>query len=307
MLAVAITGPPGAGKSSAATLVHDALGDAGVANALLELDELDRAYPPVGFDRQHAHAAALAASYRAAGHELLIVTATLEDDAWTAALRTALGAEELLLVRLEAAPATLERRIRAREPAGWSGLEQLVASARALAGRMEALAGVDLVLSTEDAEPAAVAARIEEALRERLDARPVLPAWPPGTTAILATGGGAAHAIPISTARRAGPRTILLALAESRGSLARLRADPRCALAVLAAGDVAFTAHGRATIGAPAGEGVVAVRIDVDAIQDHARPTFRIDAGVAWRWTDPEAARRDAAVHAALERMAAGG
>jgi hypothetical protein len=49
------------------------------------------------------------------------------------------------------------------------------------------------------------------------------------------------------------------------------------------------------------------VRIDVDAIQDHARPTFRIDAGVAWRWTDPEAARRDAAVHAALERMAADG
>jgi hypothetical protein len=130
-----------------------------------------------------------------------------------------------------------------------------------------------------------------------------LPHWPTGTVAILATGGGAPHAIPVSTARRAGPRTNLLALAESRGSLARLRAEPRCALAVLAGGDVAFTAHGRAAIGAPISEGVVAVRIDVDAVDDHARPTFSVDAAVAWRWTEPEAAERDAAVHAALERL----
>ena len=130
-----------------------------------------------------------------------------------------------------------------------------------------------------------------------------LPDWPRGTVALLATSGDGPHAIPVSTARRAGPRTILLALADSRGSLARLRTEPRCALAVLAAGDVAFTAHGRATIGEPVGEGVVAVRIDVDAIKDHARPTFRVDAGVDWRWTEPEAAGRDAAVHDELQAL----
>ena len=75
-----------------------------------------------------------------------------------------------------------------------------------------------------------------------------LPEWGPGTVAVLSTGAGPPHAIPVSTAVRAGPRTIALALALRRESLARLRADFRCALTVMAGRDVAFTAHGRATI-----------------------------------------------------------
>src|SRR5918911_387339 len=66
-----------------------------------------------------------------------------------------------------------------------------------------------------------------------------LPEWPPGTVAVLSTAGAAPHAIPVSTAVRAGERHVLLALAPRRSSLARLRADPRVALTVLAAGDVA--------------------------------------------------------------------
>jgi hypothetical protein len=135
----------------------------------------------------------------------------------------------------------------------------------------------------------------------------VLPEWRAGTVAVLSTVGGAPHAIPVSTAVRAGPRRVLLALARTRESLARLRADPRCALTVLAAGDVALTAHGRATVvqePLAGAEGVAAVAIDVEAIQSHADPRFRIDDGVRWRWTDPEAERRDRAVHAALARLA---
>ena len=75
-----------------------------------------------------------------------------------------------------------------------------------------------------------------------------LPEWPDGTVAILSTGAGAPHAIPVSTCVRAGPRTVLLALATRRESLARLREDPRCALAIVGAGDVAVTAYARATI-----------------------------------------------------------
>jgi pyridoxamine 5'-phosphate oxidase-like protein len=124
----------------------------------------------------------------------------------------------------------------------------------------------------------------------------VIPDWPPGTVATLCTAGP--HAIPVSTAMRAGPDTVLLALGPSRGSLARLREDPRCALAVIAAGQ-AFTLRGRATeIGEAAG--TVAVRLEVEAIDDHSQSTFAIDAGVSWRWTDPEADRRDAEVRAAL-------
>jgi hypothetical protein len=127
----------------------------------------------------------------------------------------------------------------------------------------------------------------------------VIPDWPPGTVAILVTRGP--HAIPVSTARRAGPTTVLLALGSSRGSLARLRDDPRVALVVLAEG-VAVTLRGRATeVGEAAG--TVAVRIDVEAVDDHAQPTFAIHEGVRWEWTEGEAERRDAEVRAALDRL----
>ena len=134
-----------------------------------------------------------------------------------------------------------------------------------------------------------------------------LPDWPAGTVAVLSTGGGAPHAIPVSTAVRAGPRGVLLALARSRTSLARLRADPRCALTILAGGDVAFTAHGRARVvedPMAVADTVVAVAIDVDDVQSHADPRFAIEAGVTWRWVDAEAAERDAAIRAALRRLA---
>jgi hypothetical protein len=132
----------------------------------------------------------------------------------------------------------------------------------------------------------------------------VLPAWTPGTVAILSTtdDGGAPHAIPVSTALREDDRAIVLGLAASRASLAFLRARPAVALCVLGAG-VAFTAYGTATIAGEDVAGVVAVRIAVAAVADHRRPTFALDAPVAWRWTDAEAAARDAAVHAALEEI----
>jgi pyridoxamine 5'-phosphate oxidase-like protein len=133
-----------------------------------------------------------------------------------------------------------------------------------------------------------------------------LPTWPPGTAAVLSTGGGPPHAIPVSTAVRAGPRRVLLALARGRASLARLRSDPSCALTVLAAG-TAFTAHGRASVvedPMAISDGVVAVAIEVDDVQSHDDPRFAIDAGVDWHWTDAAAADRDAAIHEALRALA---
>jgi hypothetical protein len=136
--------------------------------------------------------------------------------------------------------------------------------------------------------------------RSDLDA---LPEWEPGTVAVLSSGAGRPHAIPVSTAVRIGPRTVMLALALRRESLARLRRDPRCALTVMAGGNVAVTAHGRATIveePMTVSDRVAAVRIDVEAIQDHGQDSFEIDAGVRWRWTDPDAEHRDREIRAAL-------
>ena len=135
----------------------------------------------------------------------------------------------------------------------------------------------------------------------------MLPEWPPGTVTILATAGDGPHAIPVSAAVRAGPRRALIALAGTRGSLARLRADPRVSLTIVAEG-VAVTAHGRARVlegdGSRLVDGVIAVEIEVEHVHDHDRPTFEIESGVRWRWTDQDAGRRDAEVRAALARLA---
>jgi flavin reductase (DIM6/NTAB) family NADH-FMN oxidoreductase RutF len=129
-----------------------------------------------------------------------------------------------------------------------------------------------------------------------------LPDWPEGTVVVLSTAGGDPHAIPVSTALRAGPREIVLGLALGRESLARLRREPACAVTVLAAGDVAFTALGRAAV-VEEGERIAAVRVTVERIQPHGTDRFVIEDGVRWRWTDADAERADAAVRAALRAL----
>ena len=135
-----------------------------------------------------------------------------------------------------------------------------------------------------------------------------LPEWRQGTPGVLCVAGP--HAIPVSTAVRAGPNRLLLALSSRRESLLRLREDARVALTVVAAGDVAFTAHGRATVVADpleAAPNVVAVALAVDRVQEHNASTYVVEEGVRWRWTDDEAARRDETVRAALRQLAYSG
>jgi hypothetical protein len=134
-----------------------------------------------------------------------------------------------------------------------------------------------------------------------------LPEWPPGTVAILSTAGGPPHAIPVSTGVRAGPRRVLFALAAGRESLQRLRVDPRAAFTLLCESDVAVTAYGTTRVieePLPGVDGVVAVALEVEEIQDHHQPRFVIEAGVRWRWVDPQAQTRDAEVSAALATLA---
>jgi hypothetical protein len=125
-----------------------------------------------------------------------------------------------------------------------------------------------------------------------------LPEWPTRTVAVLSTMGHAPHAIPVSAPLRAGDRRILLSLHRERGSLARLRAHPDVALTILAEGDVAMTARGRARVveepmvQAPE---YAAVAIDVEHVDDHRQAAFRVESGVDRRWvdTDEQRALRD--------------
>ena len=165
MLAVVLTGPPGAGKTSVLTAIVDDLSDDGVPHAAIEVETLVWTHPAVSEERWARHVETTCALHRDAGHDLLLVAQTAENDDELARLLAAVGADEHVVVRLEAEPDTLAARIVEREPESWSGLTELVEHARELAGTMPALRGVDLVLSTEGERPEAVAARI----RERID------------------------------------------------------------------------------------------------------------------------------------------
>jgi hypothetical protein len=135
-----------------------------------------------------------------------------------------------------------------------------------------------------------------------------LPEWPIRTIAVLATVDEAPYVIPISAPLRTGNRRILFSLHRSRGSLARLRKRAQVAVTVLTAGDVAFTARGRALVvqeplaGAP---DHVAVAVDVEHVDDHRQPAFSVDSGVGRRWVDESEQRALGERVAALRDLAA--
>jgi len=136
----------------------------------------------------------------------------------------------------------------------------------------------------------------------------VLPAWPPGTAAVLCVAGP--HAIPVSTAIRAGDLRVLLALGGKRETLRRLRDhDPAAALCVMTEG-LAFTAKGRAQVvkeGVEAAPALAVVEIAVDEVVDHlADGRTAMDGAAAWHWLDAKAAASDPEILAELETLAAG-
>jgi hypothetical protein len=64
------------------------------------------------------------------------------------------------------------------------------------------------------------------------------------------------------------------------------------ALAILAAGNAAFTARGRASVveePMAKAAGFAAALIDVEHLDDHRLPAEVVDSGVSVRWTDPGA------------------
>jgi uncharacterized protein (DUF849 family) len=97
------------------------------------------------------------------------------------------------------------------------------------------------------------------------------------------------HAIPVSAPVRAADRTILLTPQRTRGSLKRLRESPQVAVVILATGNIAFTTGGRARVlqqTMAVAPDYAAIAIDVEQIDDHRQPAFKVEAGVGRRWLD---------------------
>ena len=117
-----------------------------------------------------------------------------------------------------------------------------------------------------------------------------LPEWPGRVVAVLATMNGGPFAIPVSAPVRAGDRRILINLRRDRGSVARIREEPRVALLLLAEGNIAFTARGRAHA-EELTQDYCAVAIDVDEIDDHRQAAFVVDSGPGRTWVDEDERR----------------
>jgi hypothetical protein len=113
----------------------------------------------------------------------------------------------------------------------------------------------------------------------------------------------------VSAPQRTEDGRILLGLRRDRGSLARLRRQPQVALTILAEGDIALTARGRARVvqePMAAAPDYAAVAIDVHAIDDHRQAAFAVDSGVDRRWVDEFEQRALRKRVEALNELAAG-
>jgi len=168
VLAVIVTGPPGSGKTVALTDLSDALVADKVAHAAVDVDEVAWAYPFPDLAGRCEHLRVWGESHRRAGASLLLVAEVVESEEHLADLLAAIGADDHLLVRLEAELPTLRARIVAREPSGWHSLDHLLAETDALHERMPHLDGIHLVADTERLALAEVTALIRAARPDRL-------------------------------------------------------------------------------------------------------------------------------------------
>jgi predicted kinase len=168
VFAVVVIGPPGSGKTNVLTALHDALAESDVAHAVIEVEAVGWAHPRLSDEQSFRHLESVCGAYRAAGCPLILVGATATSADYLAAVLAAIAADDYLVVRLEADPLALRERIIAREPAEWSGLQQLLDATGEIALLSRSLEGVHLVCSTQDASPPAVAEQIRRARREVL-------------------------------------------------------------------------------------------------------------------------------------------
>ena len=151
MFAVVLTGPPGAGKTVTLTALSDALVEDGVAHSAVDVDEVAWTYPFPDLGQRCDYLRAWADAHRRAGQAVLLVAEVIESPDHLTEVLAAVGTDDHLLVRLDAAPATLRQRIIDREPPNWPGLDYLLGVTPGLQAQLVELGGVDLVIRTERA------------------------------------------------------------------------------------------------------------------------------------------------------------
>jgi hypothetical protein len=168
-VALILTGPPGAGKSSVLGALTTSLEIDGVEFSALESEQLGWGSPWLSADQWLPQLAAVMALQRKLGRRLFLVAATTETTDQLRGVVGAVGADRSVVVLLVAAPEVVAARIDAREPDLWPGKANLIEHARSLAVSMPRdLAGVDAQVPTEGRAPVDAAAELREVLAPAL-------------------------------------------------------------------------------------------------------------------------------------------
>ncbi|HLJ35587.1 MAG TPA: adenylyl-sulfate kinase [Ktedonobacteraceae bacterium] len=158
-----ITGPVGAGKTTVAAGVSELLESAGIAHAFVDIDSLRWYYPSPAHDRFRTelamkNLAAVWANFQAAGIPRLVLADVLESREDLVQYRTAVAGADILVVRLQAALATLLTRLRIREIG--TGLDWHLRRAAVLSQQMDRDKVEDILVDTDGKSVAAVAREI---------------------------------------------------------------------------------------------------------------------------------------------------
>jgi hypothetical protein len=168
-LAVILTGPPGAGKSSVLEALTTHLEIDGVEFSALESEQLAWGSPWLSAEQWLPQLAAVMALQRKVGRRLFLVAATTETTDELRSVVEAVGADRSVVALLVAAPEVVAARIDAREPDLWPGKANLIEHARNLAVSMPRdLAGVDAYVATEGRTAVDVATELRDLLAPAL-------------------------------------------------------------------------------------------------------------------------------------------
>jgi GTPase SAR1 family protein len=164
-MAVVLTGPPGAGKSSVLSELATLLEIEGVGFGALESEQLGWGSPWLYGEPWLRQLRAVLELQRQAGRRRFLVAATTETTEELAALHDAIAVDHVVSVLLGAPAEVVAARIDAREPDAWPGKQRLIEHARRLAVSMRNLAGIDIQFDTADQDAGHVAVQLRAALR----------------------------------------------------------------------------------------------------------------------------------------------
>ena len=157
---IIVTGPVGVGKSTVAEAMGYLLLAAKIPHANVDFDQLT-AGPRTADDDVWgtklglSNLGAIWKNYQLAGARRLIIARVIESRSELDGFRQAVPGADIVLVRLRAAPETLQARVRRRGP--WRDMEWHLKRSVELGAQLDAQPFEDVLIETDDRDVTAVA------------------------------------------------------------------------------------------------------------------------------------------------------